>query len=105
VLPRVHEVEYDLTHHDDSFFIRTNDGAKTFRLVEAPVEDPSRPNWKEILAKRDTVTVESVNALRDYLVVEERDRGLIKLRIQDFASGETHFVDFPEPVYSAALGL
>jgi len=104
VLPRVHEVEYDLTHHDDSFFIRTNDGAKTFRLVEAPVEDPSRPNWKEILAKRDTVTVESVNALRDYLVVEERDRGLIKLRIQDFASGETHFVDFPEPVYSAALG-
>ena len=25
VLPRVHEVEYDLTHHGDSFYIRTND--------------------------------------------------------------------------------
>src|SRR5579871_6105057 len=25
VAPRVHEVEYDLTHHGDSFFIRTNE--------------------------------------------------------------------------------
>jgi len=52
VLPRVQEVEYDLTHHGNSFFIRTNDSAKTFRLVEAPVKDPSKKNWKEILAGR-----------------------------------------------------
>ena len=30
VLPRVQETEYDLTHRGESFFIRTNDGAKTF---------------------------------------------------------------------------
>ena len=44
VLPRVHETEYDFTHHRDengveSFFIRTNDGANTFRVVEAPAAD------------------------------------------------------------------
>ena len=58
VLPRVHEVEYDLTHHGDSFYIRTNDHAKTFRVVRAPVSDPSRPNWQDFLPKRDRVTVE-----------------------------------------------
>jgi oligopeptidase B len=57
VVPRVHEVEYDLTHHGDSFFIRTNDGARTFRVVEAPVSDPSKTNWKELLAVRPSASL------------------------------------------------
>lgn len=104
LLPRVQETEYDVTHHGDSFFIRTNDNAKTFRVVEAPVKDPSKPNWKEILPKRDGVTVEGVIAFQDYLVVEERDRGVSKIRIQRFSTGQTHYIDFPEPVYTAGLG-
>ena len=104
VLPRVHEVEYDLTHHGDSFYIRTNDNAKTFHVVRAPVGDPSRPNWQEFLPKRDRVTVESVHAFRDYLVIEERDRGLNQIRIHHFPTGEVHYIEFPEPVYSAGLG-
>ena len=108
VLPRVHEVEYDLTHHlgqdSDSFYIRTNDNAKTFRVVRAPVSDPSRPNWQDFLPKRDRVTVESVHAFREYLAIEERDRGLSQIRIHYFPTGEVHNIEFPEPVYSAGLG-
>jgi len=104
VLPRVQEVEYDLTHHGDSFYIRTNDHAKTFRVVRAPVADSSRPNWQEFLPKRERVTVESVHAFRDYLAIEERDRGLSQIRIHHFPTGEEHTVAFPEPVYSAGLG-
>jgi oligopeptidase B len=108
VLPRVQEVEYDLTHHpgqdNESFYIRTNDKAKTFRVVRAPVADPSRPNWQEFLPKRDRVTVESVHAFRDYLAIEERDRGLSQIRIHHFPTGEQHSIEFPEPVYSTGLG-
>ncbi|MBZ5605008.1 MAG: S9 family peptidase [Acidobacteriia bacterium] len=105
ILPRVHETEYDVTHHADSWFIRTNDGgAKTFRVVQAPVNDSSKPHWKEVLAARADVTVENVHAFRDYLVIEERDRGLTKIRIQNFADDKVHFIDFPEPVYTAVLG-
>jgi oligopeptidase B len=103
VLPRVHETEYDFTHHGDSFFIRTNDGANTFRVVEAPAADPSKANWKEVLPARANVTVESVNAFADHLVFEERELGLTKIRVRSFESGETHFVEFPEPVYSVAF--
>ncbi|HEY7334693.1 MAG TPA: S9 family peptidase [Bryobacteraceae bacterium] len=108
VLPRVHEIEYDLTHHGESFFIRTNDQAKTFRVVEAPVSDPSKPNWKEAVSARSSVTIEAVTAFEDYLVAEERELGLSKLRVQRLSngrlsSGEVHYVEFPEPVYSAAL--
>jgi oligopeptidase B len=104
ILPRVPDVEYDVTHHGDSWFIRTNDGAKTFRLVEAPVAYPSRPNWKEVIAARPEVTIEGAHAFRDYLVVEERDRGLTKLRIRKFSTGEDHSIEFPEPVYTVVYG-
>jgi oligopeptidase B len=104
LLPRVQETEYDVTHHADSWFIRTNEGAKTFKLVEAPVKDPSRPNWKEVLAARPEATIEGVTAFKDDLVTEERDRGLIKIRIQNFSTGNTHYIEFTEPVYTASIG-
>ena len=104
VLPRVTGTEYDLTHRGQSFFIRTNaDGAKTFRVVEAPIADATKQNWKEVLEARPHVTIEEVVSFADHLVFEERERGLTRIRIHDFASGEAHYIDFPEPVYSAGL--
>lgn len=108
VLPRTPGIEYDLTHHGRYFYIRLNDGgAKTFRVIEAPIADPSPANWKEIAAARPAVTIESVTAFAGRLVFEERERGLVKLRIREFGStagtDESHYVDFPEPVYSAGL--
>ena len=103
VLPRVPEIEYDLTHHGDSFFIRTSDEAKTFRVVEAPVSDPSKANWKEIIPKRDDATIESVHAFKDFLVVEERDKGLTRIQVRPYA-GDPHYIEFAEPVYTAAPG-
>ena len=39
--PRRAGIEYTVSHHGDRFFIATNDGAPNFRLVSAPVADPS----------------------------------------------------------------
>ena len=104
LLPRVFETEYDATHHGDSFFIRTNDGAKGFRVIEAPVADPGKANWKEVIPAREGVTIESVTAFADYLVTEERHRGLTQICIRDLRSGAQHSIEFPEPVYTAELG-
>jgi oligopeptidase B len=104
LLPRVVETEYDATHRGDSFFIRTNDGAKGFRVVEAPIVDPAKANWKEIIPGRDGITIESVSAFADYLVTEERHRGLTQIYIRDMRTGAQHAIEFPEPVYTAELG-
>ncbi len=104
LLPRVYETEYDATHRGDSFFIRTNDGAKGFRVVEAPVADPAKANWKEIIPGRDGITIERVSAFADYLVTEERHRGLTQIYIRDAHTGAEHSIEFPEPVYTANLG-
>jgi len=104
LLPRVFGTEYDVTHRGESFFIRTNDGARGFRVVEAPVADPSKPNWKEIIPGRDGITVEEVAAFQDYLVTEERQGGLTQICIRDFRTGGLHQIEFPEPAYTAGLG-
>lgn len=104
VLPRVFGTEYDVTHRGRSFFIRTNDAAKGFRVVEAPIADPSKANWKEIIPARDGITVENVAAFENYLVTEERQAGLTEIWIHDFHRGSKHQIEFPEPTYTAGLG-
>lgn len=98
--PRRAGIEYTVSHHGDRFFITTNDEAPNFRLVSAPVTDPSRERWTEVLPHRPEVKVDSSDAFRAHLVVYEREAGLRQIRIVDLERGGDHLVAFPEPVYT-----
>jgi oligopeptidase B len=100
IQPRQTGVEYTVTHHENSFFITTNDSAPNFRLVQAPTGHPSREHWSPVLPYRPDVKLDSTDAFRRHLVVYEREAGLRRLRIIDFASGAEHLIPFPEPVYT-----
>ena len=86
-----------MSHHGDRFFITTNDGAPNFRLVSAPVTDPSRERWTEVLPHRPGVKVDSTDAFRDHLVVYEREAGLRQIRIVDLASTAARRTSSPSP--------
>jgi oligopeptidase B len=96
--------EYYVEHHGSRFLILSNKDAIDFKLVEAPVEDPSKEHWSERIAHRPGVMLESVDAFRGHQVLVEREDGLRRLRVFDVASGEEHHVDFPEPVYTVSVG-
>jgi oligopeptidase B len=102
--PRQPDVEYYLNHHDERFFILTNEGAPNFRLFTAPVAGPARENWREFLPHREDVLVEGVEVFRDYLVIYERQDGLRKIRTSDAEGKSVHYVEFDEPAYTLALG-
>ena len=104
LVPRRKGREYYVEHRGDEFFIRTNDKGRNFRLVRAPVDDPSPRNWKQVLPHRPMVMLEQVEVFRDFWVAVERDRGLVKLRITDFATGKGRHVEFDEAVYAAHPG-
>jgi oligopeptidase B len=95
--------EYNVDHRGDLFYIRTNKGAKNFRVVTAPVSNPSQTNWKELVAHRPEVKLEDLDLFANHLVLSEWEKGLQKLEILDFQTNKTHRVDFPEPVYSASI--
>jgi len=100
MLPRQHDVEYDASHHGDFFYIRTNEGAKNFRLMRTPVSNPSRDNWEEVIPARPAVTIEGIDSFEDNLIVYERERGLEKICVRDGNGALSHYIDFPEPVYT-----
>ncbi len=100
VHPRQHEMEYSVEHHGEKFYIVTNDGAKNFKLLEAPAADPYKVNWKELIPRRANVKLDGVDAFQNHLVVYEREGGLKKIQVWNFATGEKFYVDFPEPVYN-----
>jgi oligopeptidase B len=100
VQPRLAGVEYTVTHHDDRFFITTNDAAPNFRLVQAPVENPSKGHWSPVLPYRPEVKLDSTDAFRHHLVVYEREAGLRRIRVLELVSGAEHLIPFPEPVYT-----
>jgi len=104
LVPRRKGIEYYVEHRGDEFFIRTNDRGRNFRLVRAPVADPSPRNWKQVIAHRPMVMLEEVLVFRDFWVAVERDRGLVRLRITDFAGGKGRYVAFDEAVYCAQPG-
>lgn len=99
-LAREGEHEYDVDHRGDSFYIRTNDRGRNFRLVQAPVADPRRENWREVLPHRDDTMLESIDLFAGHLVAGTRKGGLPRLAILDLAQGGWHEIDVPEPAYS-----
>ena len=103
ILPRQPEHEYDVDHRNNIFYIRTNRGAKNFRVVTAPVNDPAEKNWKEFVAHRPAVKVESISLFAEHAVLSEWENGLQQLEVVDFKNDKRQRVKFPEPVYSAEL--
>src|SRR5215211_7648302 len=104
IMPRQPEHEYDVDHRNNTFYIRTNRGAKNFHIVTAPVNDPSEKNWKEFVAHRPAVKLEAISLFADHAVLSEWENGLQQLEVVDFKSDKRHHIKFPEPVYSADLG-
>jgi len=103
ILPREPDHEYAVDHRGDLFYIRTNQGAKNFRLVTAPVSDPGKANWKEIIPHRPEIKLDDIDLFADHLVVTELENGLQQLRIVDLKTNKSHRIEFPEPVYTASV--
>jgi oligopeptidase B len=104
LLPRVPDVVYSVEHHGADFLIRTNDGAINFKLVRAPVADPSRDNWTEIVPARDSVLLEDLDVFRGHAALYERGNAVSRIRVLEFRSGTTYEVDFPEEISTFERG-
>jgi len=103
-LRREREHEYHIDHSEDRFIIRTNDRAKNFRLMWTPIAKPQRENWHQIVPHRDNVYLGDFELFKDYVVLEERARGLTQIRIVPWSSQGDHYLPFDEPAYRASLG-
>ncbi|MDX8481150.1 S9 family peptidase [Mesorhizobium sp. VK24D] len=97
-------LQYDLEEGGDVFFILTNaDGAKDFKIMTAPVENPVRANWKELVPHEPGRLILSVLGFKQHMVRLERKDGLPRIVVRNRSSGEEHFISFDEEAFSLGL--
>jgi len=103
VAARAKDVEYDVDQGGDWFYMLTNrDAARNFKVMRAPESDPGQ--WEEWLPHRPDVFVEGVDVFKDFVIVQEREGGLRRLRVTSLTTNDTHYVTFPEAAYGVFLG-
>jgi oligopeptidase B len=103
-LPRERDHEYHLDHYQDRFLIRTNDKAKNFRLMATAVDRVEKEHWRELIPHREDVFLGDFEIFKDHLVLEERKRGLVQLRVLPWQGGGEHYLEFDEPAYRVNSG-
>jgi len=79
---------------DDRLFLRTNEGAPTYRLYVVDPKNPDRRGWREIVAAGDDV-LDSVAVVGKRLVAEYLHHAYSQLRILDLEGRAQGEVELP----------
>ena len=105
VTARETEVEYSIEDDgDDRVYILTNaDGAEDFKIVNAPLKNPGRDNWVDVVAHEPGRLILSMSIFQGRMVRLERVGGLPRIVIRELSSGHEHAIAFPEEAYSLGL--
>jgi oligopeptidase B len=97
-------IEYSIEDQEDRLLILTDDGAKNFTLMAAPISSPGRASWEELVPERDGVRLNFTDVHIRHVVLGERSDGLQRLEVLDCVSGELHVVGQPDATYTAFPG-
>lgn len=104
VLPREAELEYEVDHLGQDFIIRTNWHAPNFRIVRVPLATSAdKRTWSDVIPARDDTFIEDFEVSKQYLAINERSGGLLKMRVKTWAAGKDTVIASEEPSYAALL--
>lgn len=104
IAPRDRGVEYEVSDQGERFLILTNaDGAIDFKIVEAPLDDPGRAAWRDLVPHRPGRLILSLLTFKNFVVRLEREDGLPRAVITALDDNSEHAVAFDEAAYSLGL--
>ncbi len=104
VEPRAPGLRYWVEDRGDRLYLRTNaDGAEDFKIASAPLATPGKAFWVDEIPHVPGRMIVTAALFPDHLVRLEREAGLPRIVIRDFADGQEHAIAFAEEAY--ALGM
>ncbi len=106
ISPRREGHEYDADFDNGEFYIVTNKDAENFKVVRAPLSDPSEKNWADYIPHNPAIKIEGISFFKDYAVVSELENGLEYLNVLDRKTRRAPFrIPTPESVYTMGLSI
>ncbi len=106
ITPRRDGHEYSATFDKGEFFIYTNKDAENFKVVRAPLDDPSEKNWQDFIPHNPAIKINGINFFKDFAVVSELENGLEYIRVMDQKTRRASArIKTPESVYTMGLSF
>jgi len=102
---RAKDYEYRVSHLNDRFYILTNWKARNFRLMTAPVKNPGRRHWRELIAHQEDELLSGISLFKKYMAVQSRKGGLTRIRIFNLKNKKSHDLEFDENAYTIGIGI
>ncbi|MBL7816969.1 MAG: S9 family peptidase [Saprospiraceae bacterium] len=97
---------YDVNHFEgETFFIQNNQKAKNFKLSTAPLSNPSMSGWKDIVPHSDSSLMENFEVLKDYILIQDKAKGLNKIRILNRNDKSWQEIDLGDEAYVAEMSI
>jgi oligopeptidase B len=104
VIPREPNHEYQVAHVGRDFVLRTNWQAPNYRLIRAPVAKVAdKRTWKEVIPAREDAFLQSFEVFRNYVAVNERFGGLMKLHVRSWNGKIDYVIASAESSYTTQL--
>lgn len=97
-------LDYEPDYYEGNVFhIHTNSNAKNFKLVTAPIANPSVTNWKDLVPHNPKVFVENYDILQNYYIVQTKENGLNQIKVYDRKKKAWSNINFGQDAYVANM--
>jgi len=103
---RIENLEYQIDHFNNTFYILTNYQAENFCLMSCPEGQTNFQNWEIEIPTNPDILLEQFLHFDDCLIIAQRQNGLTQLKIiSAVETHESHVIEFPENAYLATIGI
>ncbi len=98
--PRKKNIQYSVTHYEDTFYVLTNENALNFKIMKTAVSTTEKSSWQTYIDHDPAVYLTDVEAFNNHIVVHCRKNGFKNIQIINSKTQEAHDIQFHDAVYT-----
>ena len=104
-LPRRKDHLYQVAHHLNGFYILSNQDAPNRKVLFAKSFPRNLEQCQVLIPVNPETLIEGISTFKNFLVLEERNNGLRKIKLRNLSSGLDSYISIDEETYSLNFGL
>jgi oligopeptidase B len=94
---------YEVEHHENGFYVLSNDQAINNRVLFSKDIPTDLASCQEVIKHNPKVLIEGLTVFKRHLLIEERDNGLLKLKLKNVSDGQEKYIDVDGETYYLGL--
>jgi oligopeptidase B len=94
---------YEVEHHENGFYVLSNDQAVNNRVLFSKDIPTNLNSCQEVIKHNPKVLIEGLTVFKRHLLIEERDNGLLKLKLKNVSDGQEKYIDVDGETYYLGL--